>query len=105
MQTGLMFYGLVDTLFLGRVSAEALAGVGVGSATFHAVFLFALGCLLGIDTLSSRAYGAGKPAVCAAVLVHALALALFFAASAAFAARLLVIFLAATAGAFWAGAF
>ncbi|MFH2202696.1 MAG: MATE family efflux transporter [Elusimicrobiota bacterium] len=75
IQAGMMLYGLVDTLFLGRVSAAALAGAGVASATFHMVFLFGLGFLLGIDTLASRAFGAGKTGLCAEIIIHAMVLA------------------------------
>ncbi len=75
MQTGLMLYGLSDTLFLGRVSAAAIAGVGVANAAFHSLLLFGIGFLLGIDTLSSRAFGAGKPGLCAVIGLHAAVLA------------------------------
>ena len=30
MQLGLMAYGVVDTLFMGRLGAESVAGVGLG---------------------------------------------------------------------------
>lgn len=93
MQTGLMLYGLTDTLFLGRVSAEALAGVGVASAAFHSLLLFGIGFLLGIDTLSSRAFGAGKPALCAVILAHAVVLGVLVAAP--------VVFLLGYAGPFY----
>lgn len=76
MHLGMMLYGVVDTLFMGRVGAQAVAGVGLAHSFYITIFLFGLGSLLGIDTLSSRAHGAGQPKVCAAVLVHALALAL-----------------------------
>lgn len=76
MQMGMILYGLVDTFFLGRVSPTAIAGVAVGHAAFSTLIVTGLGILLGIDTLSSQAYGAGKPADCAAILLHACALAL-----------------------------
>ncbi|MFH1726541.1 MAG: MATE family efflux transporter [Elusimicrobiota bacterium] len=75
MQLGLVSYGVADTLFMGRLGAWAVAGVGVGGATYFALFISGIGTLLGIDTLSSRAYGAGRPRDCAAVLMHAVVLA------------------------------
>lgn len=76
LQLGLMLYGVVDMMFLGRLGPEALAGVGVGNAVYFGLFIAGLGAMLGIDTMVSRAWGAGQPAVCAAVFVHAVVLAL-----------------------------
>lgn len=94
MQTGLLLYNLVDTLFMGRVSALALAGVGLGSATYAALYLLGMGFLLGVDTLSARAFGARRPEECARVLTHAAALAL--------AAALPLIWLLGRSGAYFA---
>ena len=54
--------GLVDTLMVGRVSAEALGAMSVGRVVFFTVVVFGMGLLLGLDTLVSTAHGAGKPA-------------------------------------------
>ena len=75
LQLGLMFFGVVDMMFLGRLGPDALAGVGVGNAVYFGLFIAGLGAMLGIDTLASRAWGAGQPGVCAGVFIHALALA------------------------------
>ena len=80
LQLGLMLYGVVDMMFLGRLGPMALAGVGVGNAVYFGLFIAGLGAMLGIDPMASRAWGAGKPAVCAGVFVHALVLALGVAA-------------------------
>lgn len=76
LQLGMMLFGVVDMMFLGRIGPEAIAGVGVANAVYFGLFIAGLGALLGIDTLASRAWGAGQPAVAAGVFVHALALAL-----------------------------
>lgn len=76
LQLGLMLYGVVDMMFLGRLGPDALSGVGVGNAVYFGLFIAGLGAMLGIDTMSSRAWGAGQPKVCAAVFVHAVVLAL-----------------------------
>jgi len=43
-EVGWMTMGLVDTMMVGRVSAEALGGVAVGGTLFFTVALFAMGC-------------------------------------------------------------
>jgi MATE family multidrug resistance protein len=59
-ELGWMAMGLVDTAFVGRVSAEALAGVSLGAILFYGVAVCGGGLLLGMDTLVSRAFGAGE---------------------------------------------
>lgn len=56
---GLTTMQLVDLLFMGRVSPEALGAVGVGSAFFGWAIVTGIGLLSGLDTLISQAYGAG----------------------------------------------
>jgi MATE family multidrug resistance protein len=75
MQTGMVFYGTVTTLMMGRIGPGAIAGVGLGNSLYFMIFVCAAGVLLGIDPLSSRAFGAGRPAECARVLAHAAFLA------------------------------
>src|SRR5947209_1234132 len=54
--------GLVDTMIVGRVSAEALGGVSVGTAVFFVFAVFGIGMLLGLDYAVSHAVGANRPA-------------------------------------------
>ncbi|MBI5882101.1 MAG: MATE family efflux transporter [Elusimicrobia bacterium] len=75
MQTGMVFYGTATTLMVGRIGPEAIAGVGLGSSLYFMIFVCAAGILLGIDPLSSRAFGSGRPAESARVLSHAVFLA------------------------------
>ena len=60
----------VDTLMVGRLSAEAIGAVGLGSAVFLGVSMFGLGLLLGLDTMISQAFGAGDSSECYRSLVH-----------------------------------
>ncbi len=52
--------GLADTVMAGRYSAEALAGVGVGSSLFFPCFVFLLGLLAAVTPLVAQAHGAGS---------------------------------------------
>src|ERR671914_2936646 len=75
-ELGWMTMGLVDTLMVGRLSAEAIGAVGIGTSVFMAVIIFAMGLLLGLDTLVSHAYGAGRLDDCHRWLLHGTVLAL-----------------------------
>lgn len=55
-----MAMGLVDTAMVGRVSAEAIGAVSVGSHTYFVAAMFGMGVLLGLDPLVSQAWGAGR---------------------------------------------
>lgn len=59
-ELGWMTMGLVDTLMVGRIGPEAIGAVGIGSSLFMGVCIFAMGLLLGLDTLVSHAFGAGR---------------------------------------------
>lgn len=51
---------LVDTLFVGRLGAPALAGVGLGGVSAFFIICFGFGVLRGVKVLTSQAVGAGK---------------------------------------------
>jgi MATE family multidrug resistance protein len=63
-ELGWMFMGVVDTLMVGRISPEAIGAVGLGSSVFVALAIFGMGLLLGLDTLVSQAFGAGRLRAC-----------------------------------------
>lgn len=69
---------LVDTMFVGRLGAEAIGGVSVGNAVFVTVMIVGLGFIVGLDFLASRAIGAGRMKDCHDYLVQALFLATFY---------------------------
>ncbi len=75
-QIGMVLYGTVDMLFVGRLGAVAIASVGLGSMTFFTCFVVGMGIVMGIDSHSSKAFGAGRPDLCGQLLVHTLVLAL-----------------------------
>jgi multidrug resistance protein, MATE family len=58
-ELGWMAMGIVDTMFVGRVSAEAIGAVSIGTTVYYAISVFAGGLLLGLDTLVAQAFGAG----------------------------------------------
>jgi MATE family, multidrug efflux pump len=74
-ELGWMSMGIVDTLMVGRLSPEAIGGVGIGSNTFFAIAVFGMGLLLGLDTLVSHAFGARRLDECHRWLLHGAALA------------------------------
>ncbi len=69
-ELGWMAMGVVDTLMVGRLGPEAIGAVGIGSSLFIAIVVFAMGMLLGLDTLVSQAYGAGRIEDCHGLLLH-----------------------------------
>ena len=74
-ELGWVTMGLVDTLMVGPLGAEAIGAVGLGSSVFMGIVVFAMGLLLGMDTLVSHAFGAGRLDDCHRWLVHGTALA------------------------------
>jgi len=52
--------GLVDTLMVGPLGPAAIAATGMGSGVFTAIMIFGAGLMLGVDSLVSRATGAGR---------------------------------------------
>ncbi len=75
-EIGWVAMGLVDTLMVGPLGPEAIGAVGIGSAVFMGVVIFAMGLFLGLDTLVSHAYGAGRVDDCHRWLVHGTLLSL-----------------------------
>src|SRR5579883_654804 len=58
-EMGWVSMSIVDTIMVGRLSAEAIGAVGMGNAVYYAPALFGIGILLGLDTVVSQAYGRG----------------------------------------------
>ena len=60
-QLGLMSMGFVDTLMVGRLGVEALAGVALGNTIFFVLFIISMGVVLAVGPMVSQAYGADAP--------------------------------------------
>jgi MATE family multidrug resistance protein len=68
VQVGMMTMGVVDTIMVGHVSAQALAAVALGNLYFFSLAVFAMGTLMVLDPVVAQAVGAGdEPAVARAV--------------------------------------
>ncbi|MDX2151858.1 MAG: MATE family efflux transporter [Bryobacteraceae bacterium] len=61
---------MVDTLMVGRLGAEAIGAVAVGSMLHFTIAILGMGILLGLDTLVAQAYGAGRLRECHRALLH-----------------------------------
>lgn len=59
VQLGFMLMGVVDTLMVGRLSAQALASVAIGNLYFFNVSIFGTGTLMALDPIIAQAVGAG----------------------------------------------
>lgn len=65
-----MLMQIVDTFFVGKLGADALAGLSIGSAVFSVFMIAGLGLLMGLDYLVSKAYGERDLARCRHLLVQ-----------------------------------
>lgn len=61
-QLAQMSMGFVDTLMVGRLGNEALAGIALGSTLYFFVFIVFVGVLFAVVPLVSQAHGAGDAA-------------------------------------------
>lgn len=71
-ELGWMAMGIVDTIVVGRLGAEAIGAVSLGNALYFVVAIFGMGLLLGLDALVSQAYGAGDLHECHDWLIQGL---------------------------------
>jgi len=64
IQVGMMSMGVVDTLIVGHLSAQALAAVALGNLYFFGGGILTIGILMVLDPIVSQAVGAGDhPAI------------------------------------------
>ena len=78
-EIGWVTMGIVDTIIVGPIGPTAIGAVGIGSILFLALAIFGMGMLLGLDTLVSHAFGAGRLDECHRWLLHGLTLSLLVA--------------------------
>jgi MATE family multidrug resistance protein len=74
-ELGWMGMSVVDTIMVGPLGPAAIGAVGVGSSLHFAIAIFGMGLFLGLDTLVSQAFGAGRIDECHAWLVRGVTLA------------------------------
>lgn len=74
-ELGWMAMSVVDTIMVGPLGPAAIGAVSVGTAVFDVPAIFGIGLLLGLDTVVSQSYGAGRRRECDAWLWHGLYLA------------------------------
>ena len=68
VQVGMMAMGVVDTLMVGHISAQALAAVALGNLYFFSLAVFAMGTLMVLDPVVAQAVGArDQPAIARAL--------------------------------------
>jgi MATE family multidrug resistance protein len=68
VQVGMMAMGVVDTLMVGHISAQALAAVALGNLYFFSLAVFAMGTLMVLDPIVAQAVGArDQPAIARAL--------------------------------------
>jgi MATE family multidrug resistance protein len=58
-QVGMMAMGVVDTIMVGHLSAEALAAVALGNVYYFGATILGMGTLMALDPVLSHAVGAG----------------------------------------------
>ena len=88
-ELGWVTMGLVDTLMVGGLGPEAIGAVGMGTSLFMGVCIFAMGLLLGLDTLVAQSFGAGRLDECHRWLLHGVVLSLVLTAPVMLVLRLL----------------
>lgn len=59
VQLGMMLMSMVDTMMLGRVSANVLAAGALGASVSFGIGMLPMGILMALDPLVAQAYGAG----------------------------------------------
>lgn len=58
VQVGMMAMGVVDTIMVGHISAQALAAVALGNLYFFSLAVLAMGTLMVLDPIVAQAVGA-----------------------------------------------
>ncbi|HEX8952944.1 MAG TPA: MATE family efflux transporter, partial [Polyangia bacterium] len=51
---------MTDAAMVGRLGADALAGVSIGNGIYFTVTCLGIGCVLGIEAPIAQAFGAGE---------------------------------------------
>lgn len=80
-ELGWMSMAIVDTMMVGRLpdSAAAIGAASISFNLFHAIIFFGEGLLIGLDTLVSQSFGAGRREDCYRSLVNGIYLSIILA--------------------------
>jgi MATE family multidrug resistance protein len=78
-ELGWMSMTVVDTIMVGHLGPAAIGATGVGGSLFYSFAIFGMGLLLGLDTLVSQSWGAGRREDCHHSLAQGVYLALIVA--------------------------
>ena len=76
VQLGQMLMGAVDTVMVGRVSAEAVGAIALGNLYFFGAAIFGMGVLMALDPVVAQAVGARDAEAAARGMQRGLVLAL-----------------------------
>lgn len=76
-QLGSQLLSFVDSVMVGRLGAASLGAVGIGNSIFFSATIVGIGCLFGMDPLTSQALGAGEHGRARRVLQDGLRLAIW----------------------------
>ncbi len=52
--------GFVDTVMVGRLGPDSLAGVAIGNTMFYTATIFCMGVVMAVGPMVSHAFGAGN---------------------------------------------
>ncbi len=52
--------GFVDTVMVGRLSSDALAGIALGNSVFFTILMVAMGLVMAVGPMVSQSFGAGN---------------------------------------------
>ncbi len=72
VNVGTQLMGVVDTALSGRIGALAQGATGLGTTVFFFGAILGMGVVMGIDPLTSQAFGAGRPRDARAILRQSL---------------------------------
>jgi multidrug resistance protein, MATE family len=75
-ELGWMLMTFVDTVMVGRLGPAAIGALGIGNNAYYFFAMFGMGVLLGLDTLVSQSWGAGKREDCHNSLMQGIYLAI-----------------------------
>ncbi|MBS1122141.1 MAG: Multi antimicrobial extrusion protein [Deltaproteobacteria bacterium] len=76
-ELGYQALSFLDMAMLGSFGGPALGGAGLGNIIFFTFVSLGTGCIIGMDALVARAFGAGKPGQARHILRQAIRLAVY----------------------------